>query len=346
MRRKPILALCTLALTVMIVSPVVIQAYYQPWFAPRVHMKPIVSTHWLNAHLNNPRVVILDVRSNAAYETGHIPGAISINSSLWITNPPFGPDLPWMEVPDDEYLFSLIGSAGITKNSIVVVVGSTSGPFTPVPFGLYSNADITRVAMTLVYAGVRKISILNGGYEVWVSNGYPVTTEEPMITPVTYDGQVKESMFVDRDYVEDRLGKAILVDARDADVYSGIITEPWPPNPTPGHIPGAKNLPTPTLWNVELDEIGSFVVSATYKDIATLREMARDVIGRHKFGWHKSHREIIVYCGVGGYASTVFFVLSEVLGYRNVKVYDGSWQDWTSSGTLPVEPPPLPPLEP
>ncbi|MFX1319936.1 MAG: sulfurtransferase, partial [Promethearchaeota archaeon] len=303
-----------------------------------------VSTHWLYKQLDHPRLVIIDVRSDDLYAANHIPGAISINGSRWITNPPFGLDVPWMELPDADYLFNLLGSHGIRANSKVVVVGSTSGPLTVPPIGLYNIADITRVAMTLVYAGVNHVGILDGGYEAWESDGYPVTQELPVMTPVPFNGRVKESMIVDTEYVESRLGKAILVDARDAIVYSGVVVEPWPPNPTPGHIPGAKNLPAPLLWSLETNEDGTWLYSAKYYDIAILREMASQIVGRSRGGWHwccwhRCDREIIVYCGVGGYASTVFFVLSEVLGYRNVRVYDGSWQAWTSSGELPVEPP-------
>ncbi|MFX1509465.1 MAG: sulfurtransferase [Promethearchaeota archaeon] len=339
MKRKPILVLFTLALAIMLVAPVVTQACYRPWFSQHLHMKPIVSTYWLNKHLNHPELVIIDIRVADDYAANHIPGAINLPGGLWITNPPFGEDLPWMELPDDEYLFDLLGSAGITKRSKVVVVGSTSGiydiPGVP-PLGLYNTADITRVAMTLVYAGVNTVGVLDGGFEVWVNDGYPVTTEVPEINPVTYNGRVKASMIVDTAYVESRLGKAIIVDARDEVVYSGIVVEPWPPNPTGGHIPGARNLPTPTLWVHYLDATGTMLEYATYKDISTLREMALDVVGSR---WYTRwcRKEIIVYCGVGGYASTVFFVLSEVLGYYNVKVYDGSWQAWTASGELPIE---------
>ena len=104
-----------------------------------------------------------------------------------------------------------------------------------------------------------------------------------------------------------------------------------PPTPTAGHIPKAKSLPTPWLWNLNLDASGTSVIDATYKDVDTLREMASGVVGRHVFGWH-AFKEIIFYCGVGAYASTSYFVLSEVLGYKNVKIYDGSAQEWTGLG--------------
>lgn len=106
-----------------------------------------------------------------------------------------------------------------------------------------------------------------------------------------------------------------------------MVTEPW--CAYPGRIPTAVNLPTPNLWSITTDTEGN-AAYITYKDVGTLKEMASNVVGRAK------GREIIVYCGVGGYTSTLYFVLSKVLGYKNVKFYDGSAQEWTKSGK-PVE---------
>ena len=298
--------------------------------------RAIVSTDWLADNLAIENLVILDVRSPDAYGLGHIEGSINVPSYMWYINPPFGPDLPWMELPPDDYLFELIGNASITGDSLVVVVGSTSGPLYPVPLALYGIADATRVAITLLYAGVRNVAILDGGYDKWVNEGKPVTTVPLTPTPVTYTGKVDKMMFVSKDYVAKRIGKSIIVDARDPDVYFGVTIEPWPPTPTAGHIPKAKSLPTPWLWNLNLDASGTSVIYATYKDVDTLRAMASGVVSRHVHGWRVFSKEIIVYCGVGGYASTMYFVVSEVLGYKNVKMYDGSWQEWSSDPEAPV----------
>ncbi len=296
-------------------------------------MDPLVSAQWLRYNQWRHNLVILDIRGDAAYDAGHIRGSIvSTPFFNWSINAPFGPDAPWMELPPVEDLFETLGNHGITKNTWVVVVGTSSGPTIPGvgPIGLFNNADPTRVAMTLIYAGVKEVAILNGAIEAWIDAGYPLTTDIPVITPVTYDGQVKASMMVDTAYVESKIGKATIVDARDLIVYNGGMTEPWAPLAF-GHIPTARSLPTPDLWNVVWNEAGDFVISASYKDKAELRDLARDVVGsRWYYRWCR--KQIIVYCGVGGYASTVFFVLSEVLGYSNVKVYDGSMQAWAAEG--------------
>ena len=292
------------------------------YFRPAIVRPAIVSTDLLEWNLNCGNLVVVDVRGEDAYNAGHIPGAINVPEGMWYINPPFGLDLPWMEMPPKDYLFDLIGDAGITRHSWVVVVGATSGPLTVPevpPLAFYSTAGITRVAITLLYAGVKYVSILDGGYDKWAMEGKPVSTDAVAPIPVTYKGPVDKTMLVSADYVESKIGKSIIVDARDEIVYDGTVTEPWAPDP--GHISTARNLPTPTLWNVEVD--GDFAVYITYKDMWTLWSMVSSVVG-----WSGRGREIIVYCGVGGYASTAYFVLSEVLGYRNVRIYDGSTQEW------------------
>ena len=298
---------------------------------PPGSFQPIVSTEWLEANLGRQNLVVLDVRDPTSYGNGHIPGAMNVPEADWYIldpAPPFNASL-YMELPPDEDLFDLIGGAGITKNSLVVVVGSTSGLLLPeAPLALYNTAGITRVAITLLYAGVKRVAVLDGGYEKWEMEGKPTTDVPVTPTFVEYSGKVDKKMFVSIDYVEKKIGKSIIVDTRDEGAYCGWYTEPW--CAYPGHIPTAVNLPTPNLWSITYDTYPVNATYITYKDVSTLKEMASNVVGRAK------GIEIIVYCGVGGYTSTLHFVLSEVLGYNNVKFYDGSAQEWTHSGK-PVE---------
>ena len=111
--------------------------------------------------------------------------------------------------------------------------------------------------------------------------------------------------------VKKAINKKILLDARDPAVYNGSVIEEFAHKP--GHIPSAKNLPTVAL----LDSNGD------YKEKAALDALVKNVIGKVD-----KNAEIITYCGVGGYAGAVYWVLTEVLGFRNVKFYDGASQDW------------------
>jgi thiosulfate/3-mercaptopyruvate sulfurtransferase len=297
---------------------------FQPGNVP-----PIVTTNWLEDNLYRKNLVVLDVRDAGSYSAGHIPGAINVPEAEWYVNDPFTVpvETPWMELPSVGELFSMIGNAGITSHSVVVVVGSTGGPLSPVPLALYSTTGIARVAITLLYAGIRNVAILDGGHDKWVADGYPTESGTITPTPVKYNGIVKSGMFVSMQYVNSRIGKSIIVDSRDPEVYNCSIGEPWAAYN--GHIPTARNMPAPSLWNVKADGEG-LAVYITYKDIGALKKIASDVIGRARC------RDIIVYCGVGGYESTVYFVLSRVLGYDHVKLYDGSAQEWTQAG-MPVE---------
>jgi thiosulfate/3-mercaptopyruvate sulfurtransferase len=280
-------------------------------------IKPIVSTDWLATNIGVPHLVILDIRSADEYAAGHITGAINSPEANWYVNPPFGPDFPWMELPAKAALFATIGNAGITKDSLVVVVSRTAGDF-----AVYALAGATRVAITLIYAGVKNAAVLDGGYNKWAAEGKTVSTVSVTPTPVTYTGEVNTAMFVSKDYVTRKIRKVPIIDGRDPEFYFGIGMEPF--YTRKGHIPGATCLPVPWFWTFT-DGIG------TYKDATMLGDMASGVVGKRMLS-----KEIIVYCGVGGYASTLWFVLSEVVGYKNIKVYDGSAQEWAADPKAPL----------
>ena len=330
MRKKLIIGTGSITLVLVLVLVLVVGAGVQ---ANSEEFSPIVSTQWLEDNLSDPDLVILDVRTPFEYPGGHIPGAVNSYEGNWYINDPvppdftcfnpLGPDFPCMELPSEGDIVANIELAGITDDSKVVIVSRTVGHelFGPAE---YAVAGATRVAVTLIYAGIENVAILDGGYDKWANEERPVDYDTVTPTTSTYTADVNEAMFVSMDYVQERIGRILrskIVDSRDADVYFGVTNEPWAQYP--GHIPGAKSLPVPWLWNAGANYI-------TYKDTAVLEDMAAGVVGRQVCGWLGCFpREIIVYCGVGGYASTNYFVLSEVLGYENVKIYDGSAQEWT-----------------
>jgi len=267
---------------------------------------PVVSTDWLAENLEMQGLVIVDIRSAEAYATGHIPHSISIPAGFYTNTAPedMAPGRLYMEVPAQEDLFKLLGDSGITSSSKVVVVGG----YDPMP--TYGLADMNRVADTLIYAGVRNVAVLDGAYPKWVADGKPVTTDVPTVTPVTYTGTVAAGMFVSTEYVKNHIGTTLIIDARDATVYSGETTEPWATKP--GHIPTAVSLPAPLIWAEDW----------TYKPAEALADPVSEVMDRGVCG------EIIVYCGVGGYESSWWYVLTQMLNYNNVKLYDGAAQAW------------------
>ncbi len=303
-------------LTACILAAIALLSFSSPTYADR-SLPPLVSTGWLADNSGMEDLVIVDIRTAGEYEAGHIANAINIPFevpfSAWIT---MKDDL-LLEVPEKRDLFDMLGAYGIRKHSQVIVV--TSGAAQP-PYPL---ANATRVAATLLYAGVKNVSILDGGYDRWAGEGRPTTTDVPAINPTDYKGDLDKKMFITIDKmieVIDKPQKWVLVDARDAEVYDGTVVEPWTGGKA-GHIPTAKSLPTPWMWNED----------GTYKSEEALREMAEAIVGGDK------GQKIAVYCGVGGYASSWWYVMTEVLGYKNVQIYDGAAQEWAKYFDLVVD---------
>ncbi len=295
-------------------------------------ISPIVSTDWLEKNLGSPGLVIIDIRNQAVYRSGHIAGSIN---EPFITgfDPCSGPVSNWIngtkwrgteaclriEVPDMDDLNLTMQNLGIGRNSRIVIV-SDPDPESPAPH--YGLSDATRVAFTIIYAGISNVAILDGGYARWNSEGRPATRgDSPRVLQGTYIGDANGQMIVSGEYVQRNLSK-IIIDTRDADVYYGERIEPN--TPRKGHIPSARCLPAPWIWDCHANKDGTCVYY-TYKDTAILGEMASGSI-RADHG--NRDQEIIVYCGLGGYGSSWWFVLTQILGYKNVKLYDGSIQEW------------------
>lgn len=269
----------------------------------------IISTSWLAENLSDPAILIIDLRPASDYITSHIPNAINIPFSVpectWIS---YGPDELLLELPtNDSEFFSHLSNAGVAKEKRIVITSATATP-------PYPQADTARVAWTLTLAGFEKVHILDGGTTLWESEGREMSTRTtPEIAPSGVKGSLDRSTVVNREYVRSAISeKKIIIDARDLDVFNGKILEEWAKQP--GHIESARNLPTINLF----DENGK------YKDKESLKRMVESVIGS---GTEKNI-EIIVHCGVGGYAGVIYWVLEKVLGYTNVKFYDGAAQDW------------------
>jgi thiosulfate/3-mercaptopyruvate sulfurtransferase len=270
-------------------------------------VEPIVSASWLEQNLNNPKVIVVDIRKVEDYKTGHIPNAVNAFYGSWaITKGGMRNELP---ANDD--LFDVIGSAGIGSDSIVVVVGKTDG--TP------DRTDITRVAWTLKYAGIPNVAILDGGYNKWTADKKAVSTDAVKPKAKPYQAKVNESLFVKKDYVMKNLGNAIIVDVREPDFYKGVKKLDFVSKT--GRIPKAVNLPPTQAYKQD----------GTFKDKAELRNIASGVVG------NDTTREIITYCDTGKVCTGWSFLLTELMGYKNVKVYDGSSEEWTKDPQAPWE---------
>jgi thiosulfate/3-mercaptopyruvate sulfurtransferase len=280
---------------------------------------PIVSTEDLAAGLSNAKLVVVDIRKVEEYKAGHIPGAINVFYNNWAP----GKGGLQNEMPPDDDLADLLSGNGIQTDSLVVVYGKTdSGP---------DRVNVTRVAWALKYAGVQKISVLSGGLDKWsVREKRTVSTETIKPRAKAYKGTFNKNLLAKKDYVLSRIGKATIVDTREPAFFMGQQKLPFVAKA--GRIPGAVNLPTMQIFEKYPPGEHMETCCWTYKDVAALKNMATGVVG------NDPAKEIIVYCDSGRVASAWWFILAEALGYKNVKIYDGSMEEWTKDANAPVEP--------
>lgn len=268
---------------------------------------PVVSTDWLEQNISMPGIMIIDVRDKEEFIKGHIPGAVNISVNTWAVEK----NGLVREVPGEKDLLELMGSIEAKADSKIIVSGRGLTDF--------DRADAIRVVWTIIIAGVEDVSVLEGGFQKWLNEKRLVTSDLPVIKPVKYSGKINTSSIVSKAYVLNKISKVLIVDNRTHDVYSGLKTEPWAPKA--GHIKSAVNLPAPNVFKKD----------GLLKDQSELADMAGKVIGSDK------NKEIILYCGAGPFSSVWSYLLTEVLGYKNIKVYDGSMQEWIMEPSGPIE---------
>ena len=269
---------------------------------------PVVSVADLEKNLTNPQLVVVDVRKVEEYRESHIPGSVNVAYGSWAIKKG---DL-LNELPSIEDLTDIIGGAGIDKDSFVVLVGKTD----KVP----DQFDMTRVAWTLKYVGVPNVAILSGGINQWLKEGKAVSQEMTRPKAKRFRAAITDKLFVDKAYVMQNLGKATIVDTRGPAFYEG--KEKLPFVPKEGRIKGAVNLPVGQLFTPE----------GLYKDKAALAALAEKAVGADL------SKELILYCDTGKTCTGWAIVLTDLLGYKNVKVYDGSSMEWLADPSAPSEP--------
>ena len=251
---------------IRLVSLLISFTFLLPLFASGRDIAPVVSTDWLEKNLTNPKIVMVDIRKAEEYKQGHIPNAVNLSLGSWAIKKK-GLDL---ELPENDALFGLIGSAGIKEDTIVVVINKTDTDF--------DRVDATRVAWTIIYGGVENVAILDGGYNKWLQEKKSLSTEMAKPNAVVYKGKVnKAAGLVSKEYVLSKLDKSIIIDARAPDAYFGVSKPPYAERA--GHIRGAVNLPSQWIFSKE----------GTVKGKEELNAMVAGVIGED------TSKEIILY---------------------------------------------------
>ena len=259
----------------------------------------LVTTQWVADNGQNTRLVEVDV-DTTQYESGHIPGAVAFNWQSQLQ------DQVQRDIISKEDFAALLGQAGVSNDTHVVLYGDNNNWFAAYAFWLFK------------YYGHDNVSLMDGGRKKWVDEGRAVNTEDPKYAPVSYSIQgINPDLRADRDYIKERLGNAgfAMVDVRSPAEYVGDIIAPPGMSETAqraGHIPGASNIP----WSQAVADDG------TFKSADELAQLygSKGVDG--------SNEEIVAYCRIGERSSHSWFVLKYILGYDNVRNYDGSWTEW------------------
>lgn len=271
----------------------------------------LVSTDWVAANLNEAGIRIIESNEDPLlYPSGHIPGAVEVD---WVKdlNDPLRRD--YLDKTGFEALASRIG---IRPETTVVFYGDKS------------NWWATYALWVFELFGHTNAKIMDGGRLKWAEEGRELTREKPSISPSAYSAPDRDDSQIRafRDGVLEHIQvNGQLVDVRSPGEYSGekLHMEGYPQEGAVrgGHIPGADNVP----WSRAANEDG------TFKTAAELRAIYHDEIGLDP------QQPTVAYCRIGERSSHTWFVLTNLLGFSDVRNYDGSWTEWGNSVGVPIE---------
>jgi thiosulfate/3-mercaptopyruvate sulfurtransferase len=274
------------------------------------HPEVLIETDWVATHAKdaNIRLVEVDV-DTTAYDQGHIEGAVGWN---WQTQLQ---DQTRRTLATRSQFEALCSQSGITPETTVILYGDNNNWFAAWALWQFK------------YYGHRDVRLMNGGRKKWLAENRPVSTTPTQVTPATYKAKEPDnSIRAFRDQVMSTLTqpeKYNLVDVRSVDEYTGKIIAPPGMTETAqrgGHIPGAQSIP----WIQAVKEDGSFKSAEELKALYENKGVTPS-------------KETIAYCRIGERSSHTWFVLKYLLGYDNVRNYDGSWTEWGNLVDAPIE---------
>ena len=265
----------------------------------------LVDTEWILAHANDPGVRLLDVRSKQeGYDEGHLPGAIYVNPSEKLTNPG---DATRGQILTEDALSEVLSAIGVTNDDTIVLYDDIS------------NLWAARAYWALKYYQHDDVRIYNGGIKKWLADGQELTTETPVLFPSTYiANEANPDIRTTTEYVLAHLDddNVVLCDTRNPEEHAGTDVR----SSRGGHVPGSINVE----WIHSVNEDGTFRDTSSLEELYTKAGFARD-------------KQIVTYCQTGVRGAHTWFVLSQLLGYPDVRNYDGSWEEYGNSDGTPIE---------
>jgi thiosulfate/3-mercaptopyruvate sulfurtransferase len=278
------------------------------------HPESLVSTDWVAEHLTDPKVRIIESNEDVLlYDTGHIPGAVHVDWRKDLN------DQTIRDYIDTEGFAKLAASIGITPDTTLVFYGDKSNWWSCYALWVFS------------LFGHKDMRIVNGGRDKWIAEGRPVTKEKPQYPATKYptpsgrkDSEIRA--FQQDALAQSKAGKP-LIDVRSPGEFKGEITH-MPEYPQEGvlrggHIPGAKSVP----WKTAAKDDGTF---------KSPEELTKIYVENLNFS---PSEPMVVYCRIGERSSHTWFVLTKLLGFENVRNYDGSWTEWGNSVRVPIQKP-------
>jgi thiosulfate/3-mercaptopyruvate sulfurtransferase len=276
---------------------------------------PTVSTGWLEQNLAAPGMVIIDVRTQANYDFGHLPGAVSMPYNRW---EPYNRESGCQKMPTPADVTKMMRSLGVNRSTHVVVYDAGN-----------TTLDATEggAAVWILEAmGHDNVSYLDGGFTKWTFEGRIIDKEKPSPQAGNFTATLDATKVATLKDVIANLKKkeAIFLDDRNSVQHFGISKRPDVVRY--GHIPGSLNFPVDFMTNAGINR-----APATIKSEKELQAMAEGVgLPMDK------NRKIIVYCNSAQQAGMGYFVLHDIMGYRNVTVYDGSMLEYARQTKLPL----------
>lgn len=273
------------------------------------HPEMLADTAWVEAHHADPKVRIVEVDvDTAAYEQGHVPGAIAWN---WTTELA---DRINRDILSKAAFEELMQKSGITNDTTVVLYGDNNNWFAA--WALWQMR---------VY-GHKDVRLMNGGRKKWLQLGLPLSREVPKLARSSYTAKNADAsiraLLTEVKTAQAQKGEG-LVDVRSPNEFIGRIVAPPGSNETaqrPGHIPGAANIP----WGLACNEDGTFKSADELKKI----------YGEHGI---TADKPAITYCRIGERSSHSWFVLKYLLGFPKARNYDGSWTEWGNLVGAPIQ---------